>query len=512
MNFLKFFQLTEALSDYLPEFFEFLKKQPEDACVHFTNWFRVGYNSKPTHQDPIGVYCFPKKYVLSPEFKNNSHFFSMANAYILKPKGGRVLNLSTVSMPEIVQMATTMKLPVMPAADPKHKSLGGSRGIVAKPGHSLWDAMEKSLLEVGYGHKMVGEVGKKNLQWNKWFKAAGVDVLVDDGDSIIHSNEPYQVVFLTPGTFQEITFFQHKTGSIYGQLAVRSLQYFASKILDPGYSKVRMKKGKKGGWGGPEVNINIDGKYKGTSVSAAASYYEPENDKFQHELRMTFNVYSNLARNGMYFDVGNDKNKVEIKFDPNEPNMEAKVDKVVEVMKSHLDSEDYFRPSKNSELQEIAQEVARILGVTSKVTSDGEEKFSFQQKFPDIGVLHGNLGYHYSPYKEELPHGEAHLGLALITNKKDTDTHTMPDLRGGADLHLSKQYLFNDMEASGKAAELVHKVIQKWKSDVEQLWPEDEKRYRPDDYSSWHKIKTGKMFNKFIQMIEERVNSVHKTR
>jgi hypothetical protein len=473
MDFLDFYLLTESLADYLPEFFEFVKKQPDDACVHFTNWFRVGYNRKPPHQDPIGVYCFPKKYVLMPEFKNNSHFFSMTNAYILKPKGGRVLNLSTVSLPEVQRISQTMQLPVNPVEKPDHKSLG-LRNITSKPGHSLWDAMEKSLLNMGL------ERGTKNYQWNKWFKMAGIDTLVDDGDSIIHSNEPYQVVFMTPGTFQEITKFQHSASNIYRKVAIRIMQSVGAKLLDNGKFDLRYRGNNTYK---DERTIYIHGNFNGIPISLYGVYYQHED--LRHSLRMSVNFSSGRSEESIY-----NKHKVEVEFDPSKPNIEEQVDKIVKELRETISKPGFFREDKTVTSKSIMTHAMSILKISGKLSSDPQrpEEFELTKRIRELGGTL-NIRSYYSASKYT---GNKYL-LLMSFKFNENEFRTIPALHSGQDIEVEEK----EAEAHPEAA--ARKMIK----DTINYWDESQKKIYPIDKEDWSSAETGKRWAVVVEYFKK---------
>lgn len=459
----------------MPKFFAFLEKQPNDSVVHFTNWNRVGFNPKPTHQDPIGVYTFPKKYVMSPQFKNNSSFFGMNNAFILRIKSGfRTLNLSTISASEVQRLIQAMGLT---EGDPTgHHSL--KQGVQAKPGHLLWDALEKTLQQMNiYGPK-------KNLQWNKLFKKAGIDVLVDDGDSIIHHNEPYQVVFLTPGSYQEITFFQHGVDKIYKQLAFRIMKIASNKLFD---SEPRFSSHKKYS----DTTIYAYGKYKGKPIVIWTTFYEKERKVLDQPLRVTLNLSSHFT-NKYSPESSKDERSVEVSFNPEDPNIEAQVERAVANFKSQMEEPGYFRENKSEVVKKLVQSALKILGLTGNIKKDNErEGWEYKRYYKGVGTF--TIRGFYSGYGETY-----HLAMSL----KEEDGMT---LHGYDKADMPAKQVEANPEAS--ALELLKKSFDYWDETQERLYPTDREKYDASDWRSYEKIKIGERWKKFINFMRKKMSN-----
>lgn len=491
-SFVKFY-LTEALADYIPEFFEFLKNQPDDSLVHFTNWFRVGYNKNPPHQDPIGVYTFPKKYVLSPTFKNNSHFFGMNYAFILRPKGGRILNLSKVSLQEVKNMIQKMGLPVQPDESGQgHHSI--KMGYSTKPGHLLWDAMEKSLEKM----QIFGQ--QKNVQWNKWFKAIGVDALVDDGDAIIHHNEPFQVVFLTPGTYQEVTYFQHSVGKSYRTVAHKIMDSVGKKLFDNGTYKMNVRK-KKGF--DRENAIYLSGSYKGQPLQLWSVYYEGERDKLDQPLRMKISFASHLSNKSTYFEPNSDENRIEVSFDPDKPDIEQQVDKIVNVFKAKLDEPGFFRESKSRFCEALIKKAMSVLGLNGEPEKESNrDSYDFSKKLKGFGTLHISASYFENSYDEEEG---AYYSLIMALKSDKTDSYSRaPHLYGNDKARIAAHYV-EEGHIDLAVSRLIRKTLTYWKEMQEKLYPTDYNKYPGNDWNSSEKMKTGEKWIKFFAWVEDKL-------
>lgn len=218
MDYLDFYKdlLLEHTKEILPDIFAAIEAEKDPMSgVHFSRGIpknkpadiprlhgksrlpHLGINKSPGHNDPLGIYAFPKKYVLSGGLKYNSGFYNSDYWYIIRPIRSKckILNLSKLTDVELGELLKKMEIPEKYLTDPSvyHNSK------IKTPGHMLWGIMEKYKKD---------NKNWNNFGWNKLFKKADVNVLVDEGDSIIHSNEPSQTVYMEPGTYEVI-----KTGS-----------------------------------------------------------------------------------------------------------------------------------------------------------------------------------------------------------------------------------------------------------------------------------------------------------
>lgn len=202
--------LKEYNESILPKIFQAIKDSRDELTgVHFSNGVitgkdkfkglitvpHLGMNKAPAHRDPIGVYVFPKKYVLSGGLKNNSGFAAATYFYIIEPNrtNAKILNLSTLSQNELEELVKKMEIPESYLTDKEVYHNSGN-----KPGHKLWGIMEKFRKDTNQGSY------GNSYSWNKLFKKTGYNVIQDDGDAIIHSNEPNQIIYLEPNTYNVI--------------------------------------------------------------------------------------------------------------------------------------------------------------------------------------------------------------------------------------------------------------------------------------------------------------------
>ena len=337
-GFRYFIDLQESVSDYLPELFKYFKDAPDDALVHFGLNDKVGINPKPAHQDPIGIYTFPKKYVLSSGFNKNSHFFGMPYVFVLKLNdGAKILNLSTLTDTEVDKMIEKMDIG-------KHQEKERDK---EKPGHKLWNTIESAI-------NHLARYGKRNIHWNKFFKRIGdFDALVDEGDAIIHSNEPYQVVILNPRSYTQLTKFQNSVGKIYKNLALRLMHKISAAVFQ-GDFRVSVKPADNYG----RIRVSSAGTANGRQGSISLVY----DSRREERQRLSFPLQGTIhlgIRSAIDYPDGE---RVEIPLDEPESTMDAIVQEIVKKLQIHAGNDANFRQNMTPYVQELMKQVCAIMG------------------------------------------------------------------------------------------------------------------------------------------------------
>ena len=135
--------------------------------VHFTDVNKLGVNPKQFHQDPAGMYLFPREYKTSGTIWQEKKYKLVVE---LKP-GAKVLDLSKLSMTDMKDMADKLEV-------------GGD----FKDIDTFWDALKN--------HYILATKAPGAAKWNKDFRELGYDAIFDDTESI-HVGE-VQLLVLNP--------------------------------------------------------------------------------------------------------------------------------------------------------------------------------------------------------------------------------------------------------------------------------------------------------------------------
>ena len=177
-------EYTDVRNTY-SDLMDYLEKTPEDVYVNFGDNPKNPFvpAKKSSHHDPVGIYGFPKKYMVNTKQTANPGFWSSPYITVFKLKpGAKVLDLDTLSKDKALEYLDTMGIKDY-IDKPYHRSLVNEGG-----GALLWHTMEK-YIALSREHK--------NTAWNLLFKKIGIDAVVDN-NGVIHSNEPEQIVLLNP--------------------------------------------------------------------------------------------------------------------------------------------------------------------------------------------------------------------------------------------------------------------------------------------------------------------------
>jgi hypothetical protein len=185
MNFKVWLEVNEVV---LPKLFEKVKQlKGEYSGIHFSKMDQLSFNLQPNHFDPIGIYVFPKKYVLEGNLAANTMFSSYPYAFLIEPTpAAKILNLD-MNMQTAEELLTKMGIDknLLYNKDVYHRS-----GLES-PGHKFWGAIE-NFRNIPRQFKNLG----RNISWNTLFSKTGYNALYDPGLRIIHPNEPAQVIYL----------------------------------------------------------------------------------------------------------------------------------------------------------------------------------------------------------------------------------------------------------------------------------------------------------------------------
>ena len=227
--------LLEAINDIrnmYKNLLDFLRESQEDLYVNFSDRPRINMklSLRPSHHDPIGIYAFTKSHMLQ-EKHTNEGFWSMPYIYVFKlSEKAKVLNLSKISIDEAKELLE--KMGISDNNKPYWRTLHGEKG-----GHLLWHKMEKYIA--------TNELSK-NVTWNKLFAMAGnFDAILDEGDSIIHSNEPAQICVINPSVINVVKTIESPMAE-YSKIIWRKMYDIANSVGMKYFNKYSIQSKKTG--------------------------------------------------------------------------------------------------------------------------------------------------------------------------------------------------------------------------------------------------------------------------
>ena len=218
--------------------------------VHFSKTNFLSLNPLPSHFDPIGIYVFPKDYVLGNGLFRNNMFASYPYVFLIEPsESARVLNLD-MDKSTAVGLLSSMGIDknLLDNEEVYHKSNKKT------PGHLFWGVLENIRNQKGLS---------RNSSWNSFFKKTGYNVLYDPGLGIIHSNEPNQVVYLDSKSYRVVDLITNDSG------------YKILYSIAKSFPEYRIFKKKSRGWygeGKAEITLKDKDKYSTIELSNSKEY------------------------------------------------------------------------------------------------------------------------------------------------------------------------------------------------------------------------------------------------
>ena len=183
----------------------------EKIFVSFTSVPKLGINPQSKYNTPIGIYAYPIKYVYGETGDrgkmSNLPFAGDAPYVNIFKSTGNILTISSMKNDNTL-MAYYEELRRVMSPFEKGEMRGGymhyedfvdnfarnseTEAKVDTPGGHFWYVTMKCA-EVVSKKKGIA----KPLAWNWLFRQLGIDGVVDEGEGIIHENEPTQAVFFS---------------------------------------------------------------------------------------------------------------------------------------------------------------------------------------------------------------------------------------------------------------------------------------------------------------------------
>jgi GNAT superfamily N-acetyltransferase/8-oxo-dGTP pyrophosphatase MutT (NUDIX family) len=155
---------------------DFAEHAGDEIWVHYSNVPQVTINPKGFHQDPAGVYLFPK------DFQPNPNWLLMKYRFEVKlDTSTRVLDLSTLSIPEAKKILDQMGLGERAEADKYFMDETRSHQDRID---TFWEIMK---------NEFILRDGKRPGAWNKALRKLGYDAVFDD-IKVIHTAEEQLLV------------------------------------------------------------------------------------------------------------------------------------------------------------------------------------------------------------------------------------------------------------------------------------------------------------------------------
>jgi hypothetical protein len=176
----------------------------ENVFVTFVDMLKVGINPQSEWDDPVGVYLYPVREVISGAASNNGHLIPFAQerryAFLIRSTGN-LLELQDYTADDLDRDLEKIAKKFWPLImnnemddDPEEQwehmlSMWYERWG-AQPGEAIWRITDRIANYI----ELRAPSRSSRMIWHQLFRACGYDGVVDRGDKIISPNEPAQCV------------------------------------------------------------------------------------------------------------------------------------------------------------------------------------------------------------------------------------------------------------------------------------------------------------------------------
>lgn len=176
--------------DYYPQLVGALEKyRGRGLWVHFSDIPKIGVHPRPPHRDPSGIYLFPLDHV-AERWHHYTHWAFRPYMFVCRVAGGMTLDLSALTHESVDGMLDSLGL---------EKDVMGGKS----PAERLWGTLKQE------AHK--GSRGQQNTAFRRLILRLGFDMVLDPGGAVIHSNEPDQLLVLSPGAINVVELVEATT-------------------------------------------------------------------------------------------------------------------------------------------------------------------------------------------------------------------------------------------------------------------------------------------------------------
>lgn len=177
------------------------------------------------HDDPTGIYAFPKDYLLNSP-KPPEVFVSLPYAYILElTSKAKVLKLNNLTAKDVEELFKKAEIP------PRFNNLTKPHILNLSPGKALWRGIEK------FADERFGSRQGNSAIKNKLIRKMGFNVVEDEGE-IICLDEPVQTIFLDPAAYKIVDF-------VYVNREKETIKWVISTVEDIPVKTIKRKEDKR---------------------------------------------------------------------------------------------------------------------------------------------------------------------------------------------------------------------------------------------------------------------------
>ena len=191
----------------------------KNSFVSFTDIPKLGIRPFPSHSGPLAIYAYPSKILLKNEvpYAGDRKYISL---FELKSDSD-IINLSKVRSSDYLKyLAKIEKMYFEKMEDDTvyYEIRRYSSNILddfekymlpfkSNPGFNLWNLIENYVEKTNFS---LYESEKAGAIWNKTLRLLGINAAYDDGNHIIHPNEPYQIAVFDPRLITKVQRYYNK--------------------------------------------------------------------------------------------------------------------------------------------------------------------------------------------------------------------------------------------------------------------------------------------------------------
>lgn len=206
-------------------------RDTRNVGVSMTELPKLGINPQTSYSTPVGVYFYPASYYMgeygSVPFQEEAPYIQ-----VFEIISDKILYLSDYSKQDYSQDIENLKklypnnIEQIEQLDIDARDYGNAR--VNTPGGHIWYVTYQLSKWLSYGKfedpglRTRGKALKHAVLWNTILRQLGYDAAIDDGDGVIHRNEPTQGAVFNPRAIRMIGTIRNKSdrkeGGTIGEL------------------------------------------------------------------------------------------------------------------------------------------------------------------------------------------------------------------------------------------------------------------------------------------------------
>lgn len=312
-NLKQLYQVNESIIES-PEYRFLSKYFNQNVYVRFVDEGnqKLINRRNPGHGDPVGTYAFPISYVKEEYANESNFFFKSKNIQIIKDltKGDKCILNEITSLKYAIQLLNEMNLDPIQAIKWAISDIEEEYELDEKLIDKENDYINpKVFFRATQLHKM--SPGKQRANWVR----IGFNAIEDKGDSIIHPDEPSQIVFLLESAYEVIDVYKSEVKNKQAHLMRKLLAKLFKDIFNEKIAKIDVNEkvtvSKAIGSNGHYISVIIDS--NGYNVNMIGPNVQPFSGLLTiKNFNKSYNDVAKLAKE--HFGIGKDYSSSPIRY------------------------------------------------------------------------------------------------------------------------------------------------------------------------------------------------------